>query len=126
MRLTGTVMTGSHHPDQEHEAPPAVTLSQEPSCGAGKAQTKQASSALFLSHSHLVLEDPQVLVVPVKEKYRKQLQEQPFLSAVYSANTLLSNAESGKVSWLPSCWPLHWSLSEYICLFTRCSGSAQG
>lgn len=33
---------GIHHPAQEHEAPPALTPSQEPPCRAGETQAKQA------------------------------------------------------------------------------------
>lgn len=116
VRLSGTVMGGSYHPAWEHKAPPAVTPSQEPSWG--RRTTDQTSK----QHP-----DPVPLTSgpggptgpggPCQtELQREQLQEQPVLSAVYSDDTLISNAESGKVSWLPSCWPLHWALDRYICL----------
>jgi len=53
VRLTGTVTGGNHHPAWEHEGPPAVTSSQEPSCRAGEAQTEQASSTPILSPTHI-------------------------------------------------------------------------
>lgn len=117
VRLNVTVTRGSHHPALEHKAPPAVTPAQEPPCMAGETQIKQASSAQIPVPLTSGPGGPAGPGGPCQtEAWRQQLQEQPFLSVAYSANNFLSNTESGRVSWLPSSWPLHWALSRYICL----------
>lgn len=117
VRLNVTVTRGSHHPALDHKAPPAVTPAQEPPCMAGETQIKQASSAQIPVPLTSGPGGPTGPGGPCQtEAWRQQLQEQPVLSVAYSANNFLSNTELGRVSWLPSCWPVHWALSRYICL----------
>lgn len=69
VRLNVIGTRASHHPALEHKAPPAVIPPQEPPYMAGKHRSSKRAVPKFLSHSHLVLEAPQVLVVPVKQKH---------------------------------------------------------
>lgn len=79
------------------------------------AQSRPASSTPVLFHSHLVLEAPQVLVVPVRQKQRRVTGA--VKSYLWGTLMIPCQAIQSCEKLLPSCWPLHWDWSRDICLF---------
>lgn len=79
------------------------------------AQSRPTSSTLVLFHSHLVLEAPQVLAVPVRQKHRRVTGA--VKSYLWGTLMIPCQAIQSCEKLLPSCWPPHWDWSRDICLF---------